>query len=424
MNHNLKDLDVISDILPLFDYTLNDFSKEVLSEMLLLPLNGIPEILERQNIIKAFLKNYEVFETYSYSKSDFHEIFSFLRDNSLSAKKKLFGLTLFFPEKQKQQLRSKIIQFVIVFNKIESSISQKLNTDNLPAAYRNEFTGLINFLSSLKLKYYDTLIRESKLRTHHAIALFQIIKDKQQDNEFELFYKRLFQFETYISIAKSIYKNKFGFPSFTPDKIHFEGIFHPLLKDPVSNNVTFEKNVNLITGPNMSGKSTFLKSVCLSIYLGHLGFAVPASKAEFPFFEYFSIAVNQNDDIKKGYSHFMTEIIGLKNVLEQAGAHKKCFVVFDELFKSTNIDDAIQITLTTIRGLLKFKNSFFFISTHLQQLKASPDVSSDKSGKYYIDCSIENNTPVFTYKLKEGWSDMKIGQLLFEKEGLNRLLSS
>lgn len=209
-----------------------------------------------------------------------------------------------------------------------------------------------------------------------------------------------------------------------PDKIHFEEIFHPLLKDPVSNSVTFKKIVNLITGPNMSGKSTFLKSVCLSIYLGHLGFAVPASKAEFPFFEYFSIAVNQNDDIKNGYSHFMTEIIGLKNVLEQAAAHKKCFVVFDELFRSTNIDDAIQITLTTIKGLLKFKNSFFFVSTHLHQLKAFPEVTSDESGKYYIDCSVRDNTPFFTYTLKEGWSEMKIGQLLFEKEGLNRLLGS
>lgn len=178
MNHSLKDLNLIQEILPLFDYTLNDFSKEVLSKMLLLPLSGVPEILERQNIIKALLNNYEIIETYSYSKPDFHEIFVFLQDNSRLVKEKLSGLTLFFSGKQKQQIRSKIIQFVIIFNKIETCISQKPGIDSLPVSYRNEFAGLISFLSSLNLRHYDSLIRKNKLQTYHAIELFQIVKDK------------------------------------------------------------------------------------------------------------------------------------------------------------------------------------------------------------------------------------------------------
>jgi DNA mismatch repair protein MutS len=174
----------------------------------------------------------------------------------------------------------------------------------------------------------------------------------------------------------------------------------------------------------MSGKSTLLKSIGLCIYLAHLGLATPTSKMECPFFDYISIAINHDDDILKGYSHFMNEIMRLKQVLIKANENKSCFAVFDELFRGTNIEDAIQISTTTISGLAKIKNSFFFISTHLHQLKEIEQVKAKQVDSYYVDCIIQNNTPIFSYRIKEGWSDLKVGQLLFEKEGLNVLLNN
>lgn len=114
----------------------------------------------------------------------------------------------------------------------------------------------------------------------------------------------------------------------------------------------------------------------------------------------------------------------LKSVLVEATAGKKCFAVFDELFKGTNSEDAGQISSTTIKGLLNFKKSFFFISTHLHQLKELEQVASKEVETYYMDCEIENDRPRFNYLLKTGWSDLKVGQMLFEKEGLNGLLQS
>ena len=107
--------------------------------------------------------------------------------------------------------------------------------------------------------------------------------------------------------------------------------------------ITAEKNVILLTGPNMSGKSTLLKAISLSVYLGHAGFAVPASKAVMPFFSTISVAINLTDSIVSGYSHFMSEIVTLKNVLREACDDKRCFAVFDELFRGTNIEDALEI---------------------------------------------------------------------------------
>ena len=172
----------------------------------------------------------------------------------------------------------------------------------------------------------------------------------------------------------------------------------------------------------MSGKSTLLKAFSLCVYLGHTGLAVPASKATMPFFTTISAAINLTDSIVSGYSHFMSEIMTLKNVLTAAADGGKCFAVFDELFRGTNIEDALDISIATIQGLANFPNSLFFISTHLHQLKDMEEIKTHKVSTCFIECELKNNIPAFTYKLKEGWSDLKLGRILFEKEGLNKLL--
>ena len=112
-----------------------------------------------------------------------------------------------------------------------------------------------------------------------------------------------------------------------------EGLYHPLIKNPVRNDLVANRNVILLTGPNMSGKSTLLKAVSLCIYLGHTGLAVPAAKTIIPFYSSISVAINLTDSIVSGYSHFMSEIVTLKNVLSDAIKNEKCFAVFDELFR-------------------------------------------------------------------------------------------
>src|SRR5690606_13704839 len=119
------------------------------------------------------------------------------------------------------------------------------------------------------------------------------------------------------------------------------------------------------------------------------------------FFDYFFVYINKHDDIMNGYSHFMTEILQLKKVVEQATLGKRCFAIFDELFSGTNVEDGFEICKTTINGLLKFEHSIFFISTHIQELK---NVLNDKTSNYHIDCQLIENQPTFTYQLKKGWS--------------------
>jgi len=421
---NINDLQLEDEILPLFDFTFNFFSGKKLREMLMEPLASTDEILQRQQILKGFIANREVLREYSYSRFNLSELYDFLETfgaGSFSTGSLRWQLT--FSEKKRHQKRGKLIQMILLFHKLYSTYLNKIETKTFPAAYQTELQLINAYFEDFKLDHYDLLIRKSKFRVRHIVELMKIITEKVNNGNTATFWQRWFTFEAYLSISNGIVKHGFTFPSFTESNFTVEGLFHPLLKNPVKNNLTASKNVILLTGPNMSGKSTFLKAVSLCVYLGHTGLGVPASKVVMPFFNTISVAINLTDSIVSGYSHFMTEIITLKNVVTQAEGNAKCFAVFDELFRGTNIEDALEISTATINGLTRFSNSLFFISTHLHQLKDIDAIKTNKVSTWYIDCELKNNIPAFTYQLKEGWSDLKLGRILFEKEGLYKMLA-
>lgn len=412
----INDLNLRKEVFPIFNYCINDLSKQKLNNLLENPLKSIEDIYNRQHIIKGFILNREQLADYKYSKIYFHEVYEFLlnfSDDDLMFSK----LNLILSRKLKAEIESRLIQIINIFSKIELNL-KKLNLADFPPNYSKEIKFILNFIKYFNISEYNRI----NLNTNHILDLCKKICEKK--TEFNVFFESILLFEVYLSFSKSTIKNNFVFPTISENLIVFKNLYHPLLNNAVSNDVNFNKNVIVLTGPNMSGKSTFLKSIFISIYLGHLGLAVPATEACFPFFNYFSISINHNDNLKKGYSHFMNEIHLLKNALIQAKQGKKCFVVFDELFKGTNIDDAFNISSQTIKGLLNFKNSFFIISTHLQLLNEIDEIKTKQTANYYIDASLVDKQPIFTYKLKEGWSNLRIGEILFENEGIKSLLNN
>jgi len=425
MMNNVQDLRIQKEILPLFDSTLNNYAKTTLNDLLLKPLSSIDEILQRQALLKGFIANAEIFANYSYSRIDLSETYSFLEHfPETVVSDRSMKLNLLLSESERHRTRGKHIQFVLLLHRLQSRYVNRIDTKAFPESYKAQLKVIYQFFDSFKLNYFEELIRENKFKIKHIIELTHLIRKKKHSGEIKVFWENYFLFEAYLSISQATIRHKFSFPEFTKSKLSFEDIYHPLLKDPVKNSLTLTSNVAVLTGPNMSGKSTFLKSVALAIYLGHLGLGVAASSAKIPFYESITAHLDHNDDMVSGYSHFMTEIMNLKKVAIEAVSQKKCFAVFDELFKGTNVEDALRISATTINGLTNFKNSVFFISTHLHQLKEEPGILWENISTYYIDCGLEDAIPVFNYKLKSGWSDLKIGQILFEKEGLNELLNA
>jgi DNA mismatch repair protein MutS len=420
---NTGDLHIEEEILPLFDYTFNLFSGKAVYQLVTEPPATFEDILYRQQVLKGFIGNYEIWKEYSFSRFNLSEIYDFFET---------FGVGHFFAqnmrwklrfsEKERGRNRGRLILLIRLFSKIQADYLEKLDTKLFPPEYAAELDLLNRFLIDFDLAHYEKIYNKKNLKVSHIVELMGIITEKVTNGQAAAFWKRWFSFEAYLSVSKGIVEHGFVFPSFETATFSIQGVYHPLLKNPVRNDITATRNVILLTGPNMSGKSTFLKAISLCIYLGHAGLAVPATKAVIPFFDHISVAINLTDSIVSGYSHFMSEIITLKNVVEEASQGAKCFAVFDELFRGTNIEDALEISTATIKGLTKFTNSYFFISTHLHQLQALEEINNGKVDTCFIECELKGDTPTFTYKLKPGWSNLKIGRILFEKEGLNNML--
>ncbi|HUZ59968.1 MAG TPA: hypothetical protein VMU83_14435 [Hanamia sp.] len=421
---NTVDLNIDEEILPLFDFTFNLFSGKAVRMLVTEPPVTIDDILYRQQVLKGFIANYEIWKEYSFSRFNLSEIFDFFET---------FGVGHFFAsnmkwklrfsEKERSQRKGRLILLIRLFFKIKTDYFEKLDTKPFPPEYASELDLLNRFLIDFNLLHYEEIYSKKKtLSVAQIVDLMRIITEKVTNGQAASFWHRWFLFEAYLSVSKGIVEHRFVFPSFDNSAFSIQGLYHPLLKNPVRNDITATRNVILLTGPNMSGKSTLLKAISLCVYLGHAGLAVPASKADIPFFDNISVAINLTDSIVSGYSHFMSEIITLKNVVEEALQGAKCFAVFDELFRGTNIEDALEISTETIKGFTKFTNSYFFISTHLHRLKEMEEISNGKVATCFIECELKEGTPIFTYKLKPGWSDLKIGRILFEKEGLNNML--
>jgi DNA mismatch repair protein MutS len=420
---NTNDLHIEEEILPLFDFTYNPLSSSTIRDILAKPLDSAEAISIRQKVLKGFIGNWPILKDFSYSRFNLSDIFNFFETFSAGP---FLGehlrWKLLFSEKERHKQRGKLIMLILLFNKIHQTYLTKIDVRLFPDAYAAELDHMKAFLVDFDLERYENIFRKKKIRVEHIVELTKIITEKVTNGQAAAFWTHWFTFEAHLSISTGILKHGFVFPSVGQAGFSIEGLYHPLLSDPVKNDLEASKNVILLTGPNMSGKSTLLKAVSLCVYLAHAGLGVPASKAIMPFFTCISVAINLTDSIVSGYSHFMSEIMTLKNVLTEAARGARCFAVFDELFRGTNIEDALEISTATIKGLIKFSNSLFIISTHLHQLRDMDQIKTEKVTTCFIECELKNNIPGFTYKLKPGWSDLRLGRILFDKEGLNKML--
>ncbi|TDQ81721.1 MutS-related protein [Sphingobacterium yanglingense] len=420
--NNTQDLFLLKDILPLFDYTLNPDSKSILERLLQHPLSSVAEIKGRQTILQQIIDSKLLCDEYDYRKIEYIDTHRFLSSFPLEDLNQQDYLQYILKKRKRNTLLGEYQQLIYFLAKIEQQLRENLDIKAFPKHYQEEVRLILNYLQSFRPKHYKSKLAKDKFGYKSIQELNAIVYEKRKNGDTVAFFEKLSLFEAYISISKGICKHDFHFAEIGNNQFQLSGFYHPLLQAPIKNDIDIKNNVVLLTGANMSGKSTLLKAIGLCVYLGHLGLAIPAYSGSIPFYDSISIQINHSDDLKNGYSHFMNEIIKLKDVVLQADSGKRCFAIFDELFKGTNHEDAFAISVKTIIGLQKFKTSTLFISTHIAELKNELDQSPITADAYYIDCQIRDELPVFSYVLKTGWSNLQIGRLLFKKEGLNDLL--
>lgn len=408
----------------LFDYSNNSHAKERLYELLSQPLKRREDIAERQSILKAFGENGQLHNRVPYAKPDFHDVHDFLNHlkvETISGGKRIW---LKISTKERMRLSSKLIQTFKLFHSFYIHYFKNLNPAQFPSGYKDEILWMAGFISSLNTEHLQRQFTEhGDVRFSDLVIFHNGIVARIRNESLNRFWDSFYLFEAYLSISMGIARKRFVFPEIDAGDgiLNIDGLYHPSLTNPVKNNLRAGSNVLLFTGPNMAGKSTFLKALSVCVYFSQLGLAIPADGARIPIFDCFFSSINKTDDLTKGYSHFMNEVMQLKEVIDKAVAGKTCFAVFDEIFRGTNNEDAINISRLTLNGLTKFKTSLFFISTHLQIAEVE-SVQNKEVDCYYFESTVKNAQPVFSYVLKNGWSSLKLGEILFTSCGLKELL--
>ncbi|HEY6975469.1 MAG TPA: DNA mismatch repair protein MutS, partial [Chitinophagaceae bacterium] len=200
-------------------------------------------------------------------------------------------------------------------------------------------------------------------------------------------------------------------------------LYHPLLATPVSYDIelTEEENFLFLTGANMAGKSTFIKAVGVAVYLAHIGMAVPAQSMRLSLFDGLLSNIQVVDNIVKGESYFFNEVQRVRKTIEKISDGKKWLILIDELFKGTNVQDAMRCSTVVIEGLLKIQNTLFILSTHLYEigeaLKQYPNIQFR-----YFETQVKEDELLFSYQLKDGISNDRLGYLILKREGVVDML--
>jgi DNA mismatch repair protein MutS len=245
------------------------------------------------------------------------------------------------------------------------------------------------------------------------------IRDEFRLPAFELIgiYARI---DAWYSMAVAMKNYRLCFPEFIdqqPPLIDAKQLYHILLPTPTPYDVQLnrESNFLFLTGANMAGKSTFIKAVGSTVFLAHLGMGVPAQSMRLTLFDGLLSNINVVDNIVKGESYFFNEVQRIKNTIIKINDGRKWLVLIDELFKGTNVQDAMKCSSAVIKGLIRIKNSLFILSTHLyeigEDLKQYPNISFR-----YFETTAKEDQLEFSYQLREGISNDRLGYLILKRE--------
>lgn len=242
-------------------------------------------------------------------------------------------------------------------------------------------------------------------------------------NHFPDWINEWYHLEAYCSIAEFAYLNPdYTFPNFEEDAELFEvkDLGHPLI-DPtkkVSNNFNINTSAitNIITGSNMSGKSTFLRTVGTNILLAYSGSVVNAEQFKISGFNLYS-CIKVSDSVVDGISYFYAEVKRLKNILDEIKkSNAASLVLIDEIYKGTNNIERLIGSRALIQHLAENK-IFNIISTHdLELVKIVDELETAKN--YHFKEIIEDNKMSFDFKLMQGPSPSTNALKIMALEGL------
>jgi len=412
----------------LFDAAVTTGGKKLLDTMFQNPLTDAEQINKRSSIFKYFTENpvefpfngdeFRVMENYLSAGGGGRVAISF---NTIS--KKFLQVTA--QDKEYELLNDEVCKTIELLNRFYDFVH---NQHDKQSPYNDQLEIIKTTFNNPKLRWLHTERNVKKLPLIKLSKYDHLLRTGLHAEMHELT-QLIFQLDVYIAVAGVAAKSGFCYATALPAEanvLNVTGIYHPAVEKAVGNTLSLRQDCNVIflTGANMAGKSTLMKSFGIGVYLAHMGFPVAASKMEFSVKDGLYSSINVADNLDLGYSHFYAEVLRVKTVAEQVAADKNLVVIFDELFKGTNVKDAYDATLSITEAFSENRNCFFVISTHIIEVGETLRQRCNNFRFTYLPTVMDGLIPRYTYTLTEGITTDKHGMMIIENEGILDIIRS
>ena len=247
--------------------------------------------------------------------------------------------------------------------------------------------------------------------------LFCEIRDKIKEYipELQNISKVISEIDVLQSFAQVTEENNYVRPTLNTDRIlDIKDNRHPVVEKVldkgcfVSNDVLMDKNTNilLITGPNMAGKSTYMRQLAITVIMAQIGCFVPASSANMPIFDAIFTRIGASDDLVSGESTFMVEMTEANNAL--LNATENSLILFDELGRGTATFDGMALAQSIIEYISTNIHAKTLFSTHYHEL-TDLEENIKELKNIHVSAYEENGNITFLHKIKEGSVDRSYG---------------
>jgi len=422
----LEDLNLLGRFKPhsiysLFNRARTSGGQRLLEEMFRHPMVDVAAINQRSETFRYFQG---LALTFPFHYEGFMVVENYLGANSASNiitaaagmwRKKMMGS--FLRDEQYGQLQAGLVATIDALNKLK------------------ELLGKVDIPLVKEAKAILADQRLSWLAGEKGVPSFSVVKAAKYDlvlrhtlrREMETLLQCLYQLDVYVAVSTVARERNFSYAralAAHEHSIRATALWHPAIDKAVANAVTPHQDCNVffLTGANMAGKSTFMKSFGIAVYLAHMGFPVAARDMEFSVRDGLYSSINVADNLNMGYSHFYAEVLRVKAVAEQVSCGKNLVVIFDELFKGTNVKDAYDATLHVSTAFAQYLNCFFIISTHIVEVGEALRNGPHRVQFVYLPTIMEGTVPRYTYRLTEGISSDKHGMLIIGNEKILEIL--
>ena len=362
--------------------------------------NDAPYVIKDGNVIKK-----------GYSKE-----LDELKDINLDSKN--YILSLEAKEKEKTGIKTLKVGYNKVFGYyIEvSKLQSELVKDEYGYIRKQTLSNAERYITQ-ELKEKEALILRAEEKTLELEQkLFTEVRNKLKEytNELQTLAKTLAELDMMLSFTKVSNDNKYVRPTLNDNgSINIKDGRHPVIEtnlkvNYVSNDLKMspDDSILLITGPNMSGKSTYMRQVALTAIMAQIGCFVPCKSADIPIFDQIFTRIGASDDIVSGQSTFMVEMMEVNNALQNAT--KNSLILFDEIGRGTATYDGMALAQAIIEYVHDKIGCKTLFSTHYHEL-TSLESSLSKLKNVHVSAEEVKGEVVFLHKVKQGAIDKSYG---------------